>query len=247
MTPGRRALLGSALFTLCTAALADCRDKECELPASWNEFTAVTLTFSEGDSKGTTWSGVFDHKTHDFLIDVQVREPVPMKGTVGMVGGRVMISKGLTLRRGAEIDEIDGPVLSMRIALIVLGRLFPDGPNSVIGLEQVGRDDDVGIKFATPSAMASIGAPWRASGAVENYNAGAVAFDLTLTVPAQTPTAKTATGTLNFKGRLSMRAEPVFRENASLDGWTVYGVGGQAPQLKTIADLRKIIAEKRRD
>src|SRR2546429_2937470 len=49
MTPGRRALLGSALFTLCTAALADCRGKECELPASWNEFTAVTLTFSEGD------------------------------------------------------------------------------------------------------------------------------------------------------------------------------------------------------
>ena len=91
MTPGRRALLGSALFTLCTAALADCRDKECELPASWNEFTAVTLTFSEGDSKGTTWSGVFDHETHDFLIDVQVREPVPMKGAVGMVGGRVMI------------------------------------------------------------------------------------------------------------------------------------------------------------
>src|SRR5438445_250833 len=142
MTPGRRALLGSALFTLCTAALADCRDKECELPASWNEFTAVTLTFSEGDSKAATW---------------------------------------------------------------------------------------------------------RASGAVENYKAGAVTFDLTLTVPAQTPTAKTATGTLNFKGRLSMRTEPVFRENASLDGWTVYGVGGQAPQLKTIADLRKIIAEKRRD
>ncbi len=242
--PAQRAFLAPILFTLCTAAVADA------LPKSWNEFTTVTLIFSEGDSRGTTWSGVFDHKTNDFLLDVQVREPEPMKGSVGMVGGRFMVSRGLTLRRGHELDAIDGPVLSMRLALTVLGRLFPDGPDTVKGLEQVGRDDDVGIRFATPSASGTIAAPWRVSGSVENYNAGAVTFDLAMTVPAQTTRAKAATGTLNLKGRLGMRTEPVFREDASLEGWSVYRVGRQAtpakaPGLKTIADLRASIAEKR--
>jgi hypothetical protein len=223
----------------------------------------MTLTFSQDDAlKGTTWRGVFDHQSNDMRIDVEVKEPEPLKGTVGMVGGTIMISKGLKLQRGFEIDAIDGPMLAMRLALIVLNRVFPHGPRSVVGMQQVGHDDNAGIKFATPSASASIGAPWRASGVVENYSAGAVTFDLTMVVPAQTGTAQASTGTLNFIGRLSMRGAPVFDDRMSLADWTVYALGpqlekrGEATTLdfgakattapgKTIADIRAAIAGKR--
>jgi hypothetical protein len=204
-----------------------------DLPKTWADFSTLTLNFSEDQSKGTTWSGVFDEKARDFLIDVQMLDPQPAKGRVGMVAGRVMVSKGMTLRPGYEIDAIDGPILSMRLVLTVLGRVFPDGPGAIVGLAEVGRDDDVGIRFGTPSASGYIAPPWRVSGTVENYNAGAVAFDLRMTVPAQVKDAKNATGVLNFKGRLATRTGPVFRDGDSLEGWTVYTLGPQAQRRGT--------------
>ena len=170
---------GVLLLVLATAASA------ADVPATWSGFSAVTLTFAEGRSLGTTWTGVFDDAKRDFLLDVQLREPEPMRGKVGLVGGRVMIVRGLELAPGAEIDAIDGPVLSMRLALTVLARLFPNGPHTVLGLQRVTREDDVGIEFSTPTASGSIGAPWHVSGSVENYNTDVVNFDLALTVPAR--------------------------------------------------------------
>jgi len=253
--PFRRFLLAVALSGACAGACAQ------ELPKAWSDFSALTLSFSEDEAKGTTWSGVFDEKAHDFLIDLQVVGPEPAKGRVGMLGGRVMVSKGMTLRPGYEIDAIDGPVLSMRLVLTVLGRVFPDGPGQIVGLVDVGRDDDVGIRFGTPSASGYIAGPWRVAGKVENYKAGVVTFDLRMTVPAQAPGATSATGTLNFKGRLAVRSAPVFRDSDSIEGWTVYALGPQTqrrgagtldygarpmatPGVKTIGELRAFVARK---
>ena len=250
--PGR-AVFAVLLFAFAGAVSA------AVVPPTWNDFSAVTLTFAEGEAIGTTWSGVFDDASRDFLLDVQVREPEPMRGKVGLVGGRVMIVRGLKLARGAEIDAMDGPVLSMRLALTVLGRLFPNGPHTVLGLQRVTRDDDVGIRYSTPSAAGSIEPPWRASGSVENYNTDVVNFDLALTVPARAG-AKGAIGTIRLKGRLSTRAGPVFRDDMPLEGWQVYTLGRvtrpggatafgakleRGAQVKTIGELRRAIAQMR--
>ena len=250
--PGRSRLAAFLLACACAAPAAG-------VPATWNDFSAVTLTFAEGKALGTTWTGVFDDARRDFLLDVQIREPEPMQGQVGLVGGRVMIVRGLKLEPGAEIDAMDGPVLSMRLALVVLGRLFPNGPHTVLGLQRVTRDDEVGIQFSTPTAVGSIGAPWRVSGSVENYNTDVVNFDLTLTVPARNG-PKGATGTVRLKGRLSARTGPVFRDDMRLDGWTVLTLGRVArpggattfgakrepgTDVRTIAELRRAIAEMR--
>jgi hypothetical protein len=249
--PGR-AVLGAFVLGLGTSAAA------ADVPPTWDGFSAVTLTFAEEKSNGTTWSGVFDDERRDFLLDVQLRDPEPMRGKVGLVGGRVMIVRGLKLAPGAEIDAMDGPVLSMRLAITVLARLFPDGPHTVLGLQRVTRDEDVGIQFATPSASGSIGAPWRVSGSVENYKTDVVNFDLRLTVPARTG-AKGATGNIRLKGRLSKRTGPVFRDDMPLEGWSLYTLGrvtrpggsatfGARPEradVKTIAELRRAIAQMR--
>jgi hypothetical protein len=251
--PACRALAAAFLLGACAGALAQ------DAPTTWNGFTAAALTFAEGDSKGTTWSGVFDEERRDFLLDVQLREPEPMRGRVGLVGGRVMIVRGLKLQPGNEIDAMDGPILSMRLALTVLGRLYPAGPGAVVGLQNVNHHDDVGMRFATPSASGAIPAPWSATGRIENRNAGVVNFDLTLTVPAQTPAAKSATGALHLKGRLATRTAPVFREDMPLEGWAIYSLGpvrrpggtgfGARPETnadaKTIAELRRAAAEMR--
>jgi hypothetical protein len=206
-----------------------------------------------------SWFGRFDHSSFDFSIDVDVSHPKPMKGTIGMIGGRVMISKGLVLQRGYEIDALDGPVLSMKLATIVLGRAFPKGPDSIKGTVPLSYTGTRGIKFATPSAGGYIPVPWKAVGSVRSTASGAVAFDIALTMPAD-PRDPSKTSQTRMKGELSMRSSPVFDDRARLDGWTIYGVGPQSeqrgdatvmdygakptsePKFKTIADVRSHIA-----
>ena len=247
----RSAAFAAFLLLLCATVGA------AEPPTAWTGFTAITLTFTEGRSPGTTWSGNFDEEQRDFLLDVQLRDPEPMRGKVGLVGGRVMIVRGLRLAPGAEIDAMDGPILSMRLAIAVLGRVFPDGPKSVIGLQKVERTDEVGIEFSTPSARGAIGAPWSLTGSVENYNSGVVNFDLTLTVPSK---AAPATGTIHLVGRLAQRTEPALADNMALDGWSIYTLGpvvvpgkgtrfGARPapsaEVKTVGDVRRALAQMR--
>jgi len=252
--PVGRAIAAAFLLAISTTVLAQ------QTPAMWNGFTAVTLTFAEGGSPGTTWSGVFDESTRDFLLDVQLREPDLVRGKVGLVGGRAMIVQGLTLARGAEIDAMDGPILSMRLALTLLERLFPDGPSSIVGLKDVSYKGDVAIRFATPSASGQIPAPWSATGKVENYNKGVVNFDLALMLPATNPAARSPTGQMRLKGRLASRTLPVFRDDMPLAGWGIFMLGpvrrpeggvsvGATPEpnagVKTIGELKASLAQMR--
>ena len=91
--------------------------------------------------------GLFDHETLDVSIDVAAHgTKEPMAGNVGLVGGQVMLSKGLTLEPGYQIDALDAPVLSMRLVMIVLKRVFPKGPDQVVGPTEVDHTEWVGIK-----------------------------------------------------------------------------------------------------
>lgn len=255
---------GAALTVTSTLVFGDCgKDPECDELTAWSEFSAITLTLSQPGSPGTaTWKGAFDHKTGDFAIDIDARYPgQDMKGTAGMVGGRVMLSKGLKLERGYEIDAIDGPVLSMRLAMIVLGRVYPQGPASLSGRVPIDYTGKVGIKYATPSASGYVAAPWRLVGNVERRGSGALAFDMLLTMPAGAEARSKEIG-WKMTGEFSTRTRPVFDDRASLEGWTLYGVGPQVEErggsttydygakptqdsrFKTIADIRAHIAEE---
>jgi hypothetical protein len=143
------------------------RDKcgECASIEDWATFTSISLTLSHpGQPPAATWKGRFDHKANDIVIDADVTtDPGRMKGSIAMVGGRVMLTKGLKLERGYEIDALDGPVLSMQLVLHLLDRVFPKGPSSIPQGQQIDRKDPIAIRYATPSASGRIAAPWHLS------------------------------------------------------------------------------------
>ena len=183
-----------------------------------------------------------------------------MTGTVAMVGGHVMMSKGLTLESGYEIDALDAPVLSMRLVMILLGRVFPGGPDQVVGTRPIDRTDKIGIEYATPSASGRIPPPWRLKGRVSRLSDGAVAFDMALSFPEEEQSEAGGNATLSLKGKLSRLDRPVFRDTDSLEGWRTYGLGVQqrkqgggtvvdygaepqtAARFKTVGDVRTFIA-----
>ena len=183
-----------------------------------------------------------------------------MAGNIGLVGGQVMLSKGLTLEPGYEIDALDAPVLSMRLVMIVLKRVFPKGPDQVVGPTEVDHTEWVGIKYATPSASGYIPAPWHVKGEVSRRADGTLPFELALSFPTQAQDKQSGSLTLNMKGELGVLGRPVFRDTDSLEGWTTYGLGlqqttqeggtlldyGAGPQeatrYRTIGDVRAFIA-----
>ena len=170
-----------------------------------------------------------------------------------------MLTKGLELESGYEVDALDSPVLSVRLLMIILGRIFPKGANEVVGVRSIDRSDSVGIKYATPSASGYIPAPWNVKGQVSKLVDGKVSYDLALTFPTEQQDKK-STFTVVMRGELGLLGRPVFRDADSLEGWKIYGMGpqqvtqgnetildyGAKPQenarLRTIGDVRAYVA-----
>lgn len=258
-----RITLATLLLAFSLIAEASCdKYSECTDPRAWADFTAVTLKASSPDFPGFfQWRGKFDHATYDMAIDVDAQSSkAPEKGTIALVGGRIMLSKGLKLESGYEIDALDGPVLNMKLVMIVLSRIFPKGPEQVVGTKRFDRTDKVGIKYATPSASGYIPAPWRLKGKVTKLAAGSVTYDVVLTFPVEQEGKKRKTATMRMAGEFGMLEHPVFLDTDSLEGWTTYGLGpreikqgastildyGATPDLaspyKTVGDIRAFIA-----
>jgi hypothetical protein len=248
------------LFAIAAPVSASCdKDPECDDVSAWVAFTRITLKESvAGDS--VEWVGSLDPKTLDASIDVATRgSKESMKGTVALVGGQVMMTRGLELEPGYEIDTLDAPVLSIRLVMILLSRVFSGGPDQVVGTKKIDRLDSVGIRYATPSASGYIPPPWRLKGRVSRSADGAVAFDLALSFPSEDSKSKSS-ATIMLKGGLARLDRPVFHDADSLEGWTTYGLGvqntqqsdgtvmdyGAGPQtaarFKTVGDVRAFIA-----
>ncbi len=238
------------------------KDPECGDVSAWAGFNRVVLRQSSSESsESVEWVASFDHKAIDASIDVVTRgSSKPMAGTVALVGGRVMLTRGLQLERGYEIDALDAPVLSIKLLWIVLGRVFPKGPNEITGVRSIDRTHPIGIKYATPSASGYIPAPWNVKGEVSKLADGTVPFELALTFAVEQQDGKKSTFTIVMNGELGMLGQPVFSDGDSLDGWTTYGMGPQqtkqgsstildygaksqeATRYRTIGDIRAFIA-----
>ena len=257
------ALMGFFLSLPLLGEAACDKDPECGDPTAWSSFTRVVLKqTSSGTSEMMEWRASFDHETNDMLIETETRgSKISTIGSIGLVGGQVMLSKGLKLEPGYEIDALDAPVLSIKLVMIVLGRVFPKGPAEVSGLREIDRTDKTGIKFATPGASGYIPAPWRLKGKVRKLTGGTVTYDLALTLPAEQKGKKSSTTySIRMTGELGMRTHAVFRDSDLLEGWTTYGIGpiqikqeastvldyGATPNngtsYKTIGDIRAFIA-----
>lgn len=260
-----RAISAAFVCALVAAAALGCdKDRECDDLSAWSEFTRVTLRSSSPDQdSASTLVASFDHAKNDLMVDVDHAGPgSSAKGTVAVVGGRIMLSKGLDLHPGYEVDALDGPILAMRLALGVLARMFPGGPEEIAGTMEFDKGDDIGIKFATPSASGYVPAPWNAKGKVSRLSADTLAFEFEMEYPGEGGKGGGKLVKMAMQGELGLLGRAVFEDGDTLDGWTVYGLGvqqstqnggtiidyGAAPQkdakFRTIGDIRGMIAEE---
>jgi hypothetical protein len=172
-------IVALAAFGSTGQAVADtCADKSpCAQPTAWNTafdtFDIKVPGTKHGDS--AHWRIEASSMTHDTKITVdQTESGKRTRGTLAMVAGRVLITNGLELEQGYEIDAVDGPFLYTILTAQLLGRAFPNGPDMLKGTRRVNvtelRD---GIRIGTPSASADFAAPWTVVGTASKEKSGA--------------------------------------------------------------------------
>jgi hypothetical protein len=237
------------------------KDPECDDISAWTGLTKIVLKqSSSGSNESVEWTASFEQDSGDILIDVIPHgSPNAESGSVGLIGGRIMITKGLKLEPGYEIDSLDAPVLSIRLLMAVLGRVFPKGPQQISEAQAIDRTDPLGIKYATPSASGYIPPHWSVTGKVSKGDQGEIQFSFALTFPTGVEGGH-GKMKLHMEGLLSTLGQPVFLDSDSLVQWTTYGLGprqhkhgkstvidyGAKPEeaspYKTVGDVRAFVS-----
>jgi hypothetical protein len=255
-----------ALFVAAEASADTCANRSaCGQSTAWNTaFDTFDITVPGNvPTAYSHWRVEASRTTSDLQISLDQKESDnSVRGQLVMIGGRILATKGLTLDEGYEIDAVDGPLLYVQLLIRLLGRAFPEGPDSLHGVQPIKltepRED---LQIATPSASGDFPAPWSVEGTASKDKRGAVHFDLRFVSTAPSD-GKPSELTVRLKGYLERaRSDLLIRDEMRLDGWKVYGVGpqvkrqdggtiydyGTARQDKrytTVAEVRKAIAEE---
>ena len=238
----------------------DEKSDPCGKPTEWNEFETVRLRMTqEGMATPVRWFMQTSRANHDLQVEIDFPDPKkPQRGTLMMVEGTILVSKGIGFSPGREIDSLDSPMLFIILTGKVLSRALPEGPGGLKGNRPIRHEDKkTGIQFATPSAQGFIPPPWSVAGTVIANSDGSRDFDLVLKWIGEGATKKPTS--MSLAGQLKHKSDFQIDSNMALEGWSVFGVGpiiektksgtiydyGAKPYKsvpKTIADIRKAIA-----
>lgn len=145
-------------------------------------------------------------------------------GAVFLIDSSTMLTNGLTLTPGQEIDTLGVPVLTLQLVLDLLERTFPGGPSEIHG-KQPARDADnaAGLKIAARGVKGYIPAPWRLNGAVERVSSSKISFDLTLAFKPMLANADEQV--MQFTGFWEQRPiRATFSDATKIEGWAIHRI-----------------------
>jgi hypothetical protein len=209
----------------------------CADASPWYQATRLQLRFSDPQiGESGRWNLAIQDRAN-MRIDAQSRRARKLNaGQIVLASGRVMLTKGLTLEKGYEVDVLNEPLLYYQLLAVVLDRAFPDGPAkfkeaSVVGVEEAVR----GIRLATHGATGLIGAPWSASGFLKRRDAQTVDFSLKVNFYFEPENARRVV-TLQGAWKKAARA-PALAASMSLEGWKVRAIDRETLRPQTLAIL----------
>jgi len=191
----------------------------------------------------------------DLYLALDEQSPLGARsGELVIVAGVALLSRGVTMPEGSEIDALDGPGLMLQLVLELLGRTIAGGPAVVSTRAVIDHNEhDEPLTLQTLSASASFPAPWRSQGEVRRTGEATFAFDLVFTYGKGTGEESS----LRLSGTWSqVSPAPALDDQMSLDGWLAFSLGprvsdstleyGARPvteQVTTLGQLRKLLAE----
>jgi len=169
-------------------------------------------------------------------------------GTILLIGGRWMLSRGFTATASKDIEALDLAALNSQLVIVLLTAALPDGPPAPGPPQHVRFAEKTNpIRIATASASAEYGAPWTVTGSVTVPGANAPAtYQLAFTCSDQG-----IARTMEFAGSAGNASPPVdFPDSMKLAGWKLRRLGAAkepapartepAPKAAALGELRQL-------
>jgi hypothetical protein len=248
------ALAGALSFLwLAPAQSADCPEdiprRYCEHP--WFAANRLSLDMTDERRKFSA-SWIFEIADNNDLrvMKKETASGKTIEGEVMIVGGQRMLARGFEVPEGNELGAVDGPVLSMQLALRLLEFALPAGPGSVRTNAPISyRSEAESLALATPSADGGFPAPWEVRGKAERVGDSAIRFDMTFEAAV-----RSGDGLVPYKIPLKgvwrrERPSPRFDDAMPLEGWSVHRVSvlssDDMRRYETLGDLRAALEASR--
>lgn len=206
--------------------------------------------------------------------DVWVRQEAKEKDEVAaltllLVGGKAVAVAGGELRNGAELEILDRAGLQLQLVEHILGRAYPDGPNSVNGHEKIAlHEKKEPIQIGTTGSKGYFSPPWSVTGQATPLATGKVGFDFVFSFAAEKSdekankkankkATKMKSNKLRFAGIWQRDPRtPSFDDRLPLAEWTIYLLGTRSGEhatqygavltekYKTLGDLRQALQKQ---
>ncbi|MEP6888135.1 MAG: hypothetical protein ABI945_07400 [Nitrospirales bacterium] len=189
----------------------------------------------------------------DVLIRQEAKEKNEVTAlTLLLVGGKAVAVSGGELLNGGELEVLDRAGLQLQLVEYILGRAYPDGPDSVQGHEKMAiQEKRDPIRIGTTGSKGYFSPPWSVVGQATPLASGKVGFDFTFSFAAEKSKEKKKSNKLKFAGIWQRDARaPTFDDRLALTGLKVYMLGtrtgeqaasyGAVPteNYNTLGDLR---------
>ena len=252
------------LSLVCVAAPGFGAEEKPAPLSDWFQEDHVAVELRIPHEAGYSRAEILRAPAGDLQIEVESTDgKQKQKGTILLVSGNWVATKGLQLERADEIDVIDAAILQAQLPIQLLSRAFQRGPASVAARQAVDVNEateDIYIstvKFGPggnswSGAEANYPAPWKLSGVVQRIRPELVQYDLTFSFSAEG-----SVKSFQISGKLeNLSAAFQLPDAFSLRGWKVHRLGPNTEKttngtiaddgaksagesLKTLGDLRK--------
>jgi hypothetical protein len=220
--PGRRARTLALAVTWTVSISVSVRADGLE---EWFKPTRISVTTTTPPAKDYSHVDMSMTKSDDARIDVSGSgDGKNYSGSLILVAGNRLLTRGVEIEPGAEIDALDVPVLEVRLACELLARALPNGPRSVTSRMAVNlRDRQDPVKINTASATGEYQTPWSLNGTVRPDGTGR-AFDLVFGCAGMDRN-------MHIVGRWTMAALALeLPDSMSAAGWRVFALGPYSKQ-----------------
>lgn len=229
--------------------------------AAWYEAGHALLGMTE-PAVGVSGSWQFDRASNGDIriVKEEQRLGTAVKGTLMVIcDDSAMLTKELAPVKGREMREVDGPVLLLQLALRLLERGVPQGPQTVSGETALDVSEDynpIRVRRGT-AATSEFLPPWRLKGKVARIAPDKIRFEMKFAY--STLAAKDRQFEMDLVGLWQKDSRTAVFENAMpIADWQVYRMDAVAKtvagnmlldqvaalypgRFKTLGDLRSVI------
>ncbi len=252
--------LGAMLATATASATKACEKGEpCETQTGWfasfNTFGLRMMAPAEGEA-GQSRGYYSSTPGADLQLASDWKENGVAKHSEAIiVGGRVLIARGLEIPDEFAFDAIEEAFVTASFGAALLAEAFPQGAASLKPHNEIKIENGSHlIETAAAGDGGAFAGPWDLTGVADKSDAGRVTYQLRFKSKKQEATEQRRPGPetiydIELSGYFENET-PAFalKDDASLKGWKIFGEDVQGRDLadasiETVGQLRKIIHE----